>query len=197
MFKKLNKAIGEAVLISPLFIISIFIDLWSECALIIALLFLYKSAYPVQYHSQKNIVCVGISYGAVIIGLIIAYVFKREYIIIILSYNIVAYASARIGYLQRKAEKYELIAEPYSELVKFYNSVTAFNPETATEAELVERCRRCGLSAENTALAVEFFIKKTPHKILADRYSWQIGTAAIKKQRMKKLLTAKLYNDII
>ena len=72
-----------------------------------------------------------------------------------------------------------------------------FNPETATEAELVERCRRCGLSAENTALAVEFFIKKTPHKILADRYSWQIGTAAIKKQRMKKLLTAELYNDII
>lgn len=190
MLKKLNKVIGEAVLISPLFIISIFIDLWSECALIIALLFLYKSAYPMQYHSKRNIVCVGISYGAVIIGLIIAYVFKREYIIIILSYNIVAYASARIGYLQRKAEKYELIADPYSELVKFYNSVTAFNPETATEAELVERCRRCGFSEDNTMLAVEFFIRKTPHKILADKLFIDEKSVTTRKKRMKLKLNS-------
>lgn len=68
------------------------------------------------------------------------------------------------------------------------NAHKQFNPETATEEELVARCRRCGFSEDNTMLAVEFFIKKTPHKILADKYSWQIGTAAIKKQRMKKLL---------
>lgn len=198
--KKLNKIVGEAVLISPLFIISIFFDLWSECLLIIVLLFFYKSMYPLQYHADKNIVCIALSYCTVIIGLVIAFAFRKQYLLMTLLFNAVAFISARVGSMQRQAEKYELIAEPYAELVEFYNQAIAprpFNPETATEAELVERCRRCGLSADNTVLAVEFFINKTPHKILADRYSWQIGTAAIKKQRMKKLLTANIYNDII
>lgn len=52
--KKINKIIGEAVLISPLLVMSIFLDLWSECALIIILLFIYKSRYPLQYHALKE-----------------------------------------------------------------------------------------------------------------------------------------------
>ena len=100
--RKLNKIIGEAVLISPLFIVSIFFDLWSECALIIVLLFFYKSLYPLQYHADKNIVCIALSYCTVIIGLVIAYVFRKQYALIILLFNAVAFMSARVGSMQRK-----------------------------------------------------------------------------------------------
>ena len=65
-----------------------------------------------------------------------------------------------------------------------------FNPETATETEPVERCRRCGLSAENTVLAVEFFIKKTPHKILADRLFIDKKSVTTRKKRMKAKLNS-------
>ena len=186
--KKLNKIVGEAVLISPLFIISIFFDLWSECLLIIVLLFFYKSMYPLQYHADKNIVCVALSYCTVIIGLVIAFVFRKQYLLMTLLFNAVAFISARVGSMQRQAEKYELIAEPYAELVEFYNQAIAprpFDTETATESELIDRCRALHFSDENTELAVEFFIRKTPHKVLADRLFIDEKSVTTRKKRMK------------
>lgn len=186
--RKLNKIIGEAVLISPLFIVSIFFDLWSECALIIVLLFFYKSMYPSQYHADKNIVCIVLSYCTVIIGLVIAFVFRKQYALIILLFNAVAFMSARVGSMQRKAQKYELIAEPYTELVAFYNQVVAkkpFNTDTCTEAELIDRCRELHFSDDNIQLAIEFFIRKTPQRVIADRLYIDEKSVTTRKKRMK------------
>ncbi len=188
--KKINKIIGEAVLISPLLVISIFLNLWSECALIIILLFIYKSLYPIQYHADKNIVCIALSYATVGIGLAIGYIFKREYVLLIIIFNAVAYISARVGYLQRKAQAYDLIEKPYYELVEFYenNRRKEFNIDTCTESELRERCAELRLSKINTELAVEFFINKTPHKILADRLYIEEKSVTRKKMRLKEKL---------
>ena len=186
--RKLNKIIGEAVLISPLFIVSIFFDLWSECALIIVLLFFYKSMYPLQYHADKNIVCIALSYCTVMIGLVIAYVFRKQYALIILLFNAVAFMSARVGSMQRKAQKYELIAEPYAELVAFYNEAVAkkpFSTDTCTEAELIDRCRALRFSDTNTELAVEFFICKTPQRVIADKLCIDEKSVTTRKKRMK------------
>lgn len=186
--RKLNKIIGEAVLISPLFVLSIFFDLWSECALIIVLLFFYKSMYPLQYHAEKNIVCIVLSYCTVIIGLVIAYVFRKQYALIILIFNAVAFISARVGSMQRKAQKYELIAEPYTELVAFYNEAVAkkpFHTDTCTEAELIDRCRELHFSDDNTQLAIEFFIRKTPQRVIADKLCIDEKSVTTRKKRMK------------
>lgn len=188
--KKINKIIGEAVLISPLLVLSIFLDLWSECTLIIILLFIYKSRYPLQYHADKNIVCIALSYATVGIGLLIAYVFKREYVLLIIVFNAVAYISARVGYLQRKAQAYDLIEKPYYELVEFYekNMHKDFNIDFCTEEELRRRCQEKQISKANTELAVEFFINKTPHKILADRLFIEEKSVTRKKMRLKEKL---------
>lgn len=191
--KRLNKVVGEAVLISPLFILSVFLGLWTECALIIGLLFIYKAVYPYQYHSDKNGTCVLISYITVALGMLLAYVFNREYFLLILADNAIAYTSARIGNMQRTAKKYELIAEPYAELVKFYEEYITprpFNTDTATETELITRCRELHFSEENTELAVEFFIRKTPHKVLADRLFIDEKSVTTRKKRMKAKLNS-------
>lgn len=186
--RKLNKIIGEAVLISPLFIVSIFFDLWSECALIIILLFFYKSLYPLQYHADKNIVCIILSYSTVAVGLVIAFVFRKQYALIILIFNAVALMSARVGNMQRKAQKYELIAEPYTELVAFYNEAVAkkpFSTDTCTEAELIDRCRELHFSDDNTQLAIDFFIRKTPQRVIADKLCIDEKSVTTRKKRMK------------
>lgn len=194
--KQLYKIIGEAILVSPLFVISIFLDLWSECIVIIALLFIYKSFYSLQYHAETNKLCIVISYLTVISGLIIAYVFKKEYILIVILDNMVAYAGARIGIMQRKAKQYELIAEPYAELVEFYNTVKAkeksqkehFNVDEATEEELIARCKELHFSEKNIELAIEFFIKKTKHEIIANKLRSYEKSVTMRKARMKKKL---------
>lgn len=105
-----------------------------------------------------------------------------------LLFNAVAFIGARVGSMQRQAEKYKLIAEPYAELVEFYNQAIAprpFDTETATETELLDRCRELHFSDENTELAVEFFIRKTPHKVLADRLFIDEKSVTTRKKRMK------------
>lgn len=187
--KQLTKIIGEAVLISPLIFISIFLNLWTECLLIVILLFIYKSFYPLQYHSNKNIICIIISYTAVSLGLLISYIFNKEYILLILIYNIIAYTSAKLGALQRKAQKYELIEQPYKDLVKYYNDLNkTFNANACTETELINRCKELNFSEENTKLAILFFIKKLKHREIASMYCIEEDSVTKAKYRMKKLL---------
>ena len=63
-----------------------------------------------------------------------------------------------------------------------------FDIGSCTESELRRRCRERGLSAENTELAVEFFVKKTRHGELADRLCIAEKSVTTKKNRMKELL---------
>ena len=191
--KKLNKIVGEAVIISPLFALSIPLDLWSECLSMITLLFFYKAIYPIQYHAERNFVCILLSYSTVIIGLVISYVFQKEYILITILCNAVAFIGARVGSMQMNEKKYMLIAEPYAELVAFYNQAVVkkpFNTDTCTESELIDRCRQLRFSDENTELAVEFFIRKTPQRIIADRLFIDEKSVTTRKKRMKAKLNA-------
>lgn len=66
-----------------------------------------------------------------------------------------------------------------------------FDVDTCTESELLERCAELKLSQENTELAVEFFIKKTKHKILADKYCIDEMSIAKRKSRLKAKLNIK------
>lgn len=63
-----------------------------------------------------------------------------------------------------------------------------FNVDTCTTDELLARCREIGLSEENTNLAVEFFVKKTKQRIIADYLCINEKSVQIRKKRLKEKL---------
>lgn len=83
-----------------------------------------------------------------------------------------AYISYYIGNLQHQVEVKQSV----------------FNTDDCTETELIKRCRELHFSEENTNLAIEFFIKKTKHSVLADRLYIEEKSITTRKKRMKALL---------
>lgn len=63
-----------------------------------------------------------------------------------------------------------------------------FDVETCTTEELLKRCRALRFSAQNVSLAVIFFILKTPHKDIADRFCIDEKSVTMRKWRMKNKL---------
>ena len=69
--------------------------------------------------------------------------------------------------------------------------VRNFCTDNCTEQELLERCKEIGLSAENTKLAVEFFVKKTKQSVIADNLCINEKSVQIRKKRLKEKLNKK------
>ncbi|HAQ28555.1 MAG TPA: hypothetical protein DCQ76_02115 [Ruminococcaceae bacterium] len=63
-----------------------------------------------------------------------------------------------------------------------------FDVDTCTTEELFKRCQALRFSAQNVSLAVNFFILKTPHKSLADKFCIDEKSVTMRKWRMKKIL---------
>lgn len=66
--------------------------------------------------------------------------------------------------------------------------VRNFCTDNCTEQELLERCREIHLSEENTKLAIEFFIKKTKQRVIADELCINEKSVQIRKKRLKEKL---------
>ena len=60
--------------------------------------------------------------------------------------------------------------------------------DTISEEDLRILCKNKHLNEENSQLAVEFFIKKTKHSILADQYCVEEKSITTRKKRLKKKL---------
>ena len=78
-----------------------------------------------------------------------------------------------------------------------------FDVDTCTTGELLKRCRALRFSAQNVSLAVKFFILKTPHKEIADKFcinenyakvANEIKIKRIVKSRSGKLTRAAFFN---
>lgn len=65
---------------------------------------------------------------------------------------------------------------------------TKFNVDTCTEQELIDMCKELHFSENNTLLAIELFIKKTPHKILAEQLFIDTKSVTTRKKRLKAKL---------
>lgn len=63
-----------------------------------------------------------------------------------------------------------------------------FSVDTCTMEELLSRCRKIGISEENTRLAVEFFVKKTKQSKIADDLCINEKSVQIRKKRLKEKL---------
>ena len=131
-----------------------------------------RYAFEKTWHSKSFYLCILIS----VLVFVVAITFVPNKGVSILS--CVAFGLL-IDYLAYKYKDYEDIK---SQLNK------PFNVDTCSQAELISRCREIGLSEENTNLAIEFFIKKTKHSIIADILCVTEEAVHKRKLRLKKKL---------
>lgn len=175
-FTILGLLLGYSILIGkPIEFILIFIPYFAT-----------KGFYARQWHASSLKQCLLLSLG--IFAFITTIALPKSYSIsvAVVFGLLAAYISYHAGVIQFKLRDYEYI-EPR------YNALTAprpFDTETATETELITRCRELHFSEENTELAVEFFIRKTPHKVLSDRLFIDEKSVTTRKKRMKSKLNS-------
>lgn len=135
-----------------------------------------RANFDKQYHSSVTRICLFITSLVVFFGILFCLPIGTS----LLSAIPVAFAVAFVGYLI--AYKIE------SEEEKAAARKILFNTDTCTEAELIDRCRELHFSDDNTQLAIEFFIRKTPHRVIADRLSIDEKSVTTRKKRMKTKL---------
>lgn len=151
-----------------------------EFALIFLPYFATKSLYERQYHSASLKHCLLLSIGIFAFAVLITV--PKEYSICCSLFIglIIAFASCKVGEVQVKLKAYAELTAP-----------KLFNVDTCTETELLDRCAELRLSQENTELAVEFFIRKTKQRVIADRLCVDEKSVTMRKQRLKQKLNSK------
>ena len=156
--------------------------------------FATKGLYARQFHARSLKECFVLS--LIVFGFITVFCVSHETSLMfaVLIGLVIAFISGKIGDVQLKLKDYEYIEPRYNWLLRFYTKATEerpFNVEDCTEEELKERCKALHLSAENTELAIEFFVRKTKHKIIAERLCIDEKSVTTRKKRLK----AKLNNE--
>lgn len=160
-----------------------------ETLFIIAGYFATRFVVPKIKHFNSTFLCISVSTLTFLFAIAILCVPKNTSIVWSISIGaiipLIMYAESLL-FDSKKCDN--------CELVTFYENTTApkpFNVDTCTESELLERCAELRLSQENTELAVEFFIKKTKHSILANKYCIDEMSIAKRKSRLKAKLNRK------
>lgn len=177
---------GFFIILGLLFGYSILIGKPIEFILIFIPYFVTKGFYARQWHASSLKQCLLLSLG--IFAFITTVTLPSEFSITFAAAIglLAAYISYRAGVVQFKLRDYAYIEPRYNALI----APQPFDTETATESELIDRCRALHFSDENTELAVEFFIRKTPHKVLADRLFVEEKSITTRKRRMKAKLNS-------
>lgn len=184
---KISQVIGELVLCVPALIVCSFIDMWFECLLVIVTLFIFKSAYPFGFHTDKSMHCIILSYITIFICCCIGYVFKGQYVSILLLTSAIAYANNKLGNMQYKADRFDVIKDPYNDLKEYYEFHTLFNVRTCTKEQLIDQCRFKGLTIDQTAFCIDAFIYLS-EKDLWNKYGGEFQSVVNKKQYYRKIL---------
>ena len=156
--------------------------------------FATKGLYTRQFHARSLKECFTLSlivFGFVTISCI---PHKTSLMYAVLIGLAIAFISCKIGNVQLKLKDYEYIEPRYNWLLRFYTEETEerpFDVENCTEEELKDRCKALHLSDENTELAIEFFVRKTKHKIIAERLCIDEKSVTTRKKRLKAKLNRK------
>lgn len=186
--ENVKQIIGELLAISPILIVSFFINLFAQALLSVVLIFTFKRFYKNGCHipKGKSYICIFITYFTMSFALSVAYKFKGEYFTQIVFVSVVCFINALTGEWQENSNKFILIKEPYIKLRNAEIKRQSFNVDTCTETELRERCNLKGFSFSKTEKAVQHFIYKIEHKILDPI---RPETSENERYRMKKELT--------
>lgn len=162
-----------------------------EFLLIFLPYFLTKGLYSRQFHSRSLKECFSLSLIVFALALM-ACVPSGASIMFSVAFGLeIAFASYKAGVIQFKLKDYEYIEPRYNQLVEFYKDATApkpFNTDTCTMEELLARCKELRFTKENTDLAVEFFINRTKHSVIADKMCIDEKSVTRRKMRLREKL---------
>lgn len=182
---------GFAIIVGLLIGFSALIGKPIEFFMVFLLYFITKNFYARQFHSHSLKECFILSLIVFSLVLLTALPTAISIAFSIVLGLAIAFISYKIGIMQFKLKDYEYIEPRYNELVDFYKKSTSakpFNLNTCTESELRERCAELRFSQDNTELAVEFFIKKTKHSIIADKLCIDEKSVTRRKMRLREKL---------
>lgn len=148
---------GEVLFTSPIFIVAYFLNIWFEYILIVLCLSLYKLSYEYGYHTQPQY-CVMISYMCFIICLTFAYVFPKQYILTFVLCNIICYVNYKVGILQYKASRFDIIKEPYEKYRQSLLKPKVFNLNNCTEEELLIELKKLKVLPKYYDFLIDVFV---------------------------------------
>lgn len=162
-----------------------------EFILIFLPYFITKGLYTRQYHSRSLRECFALSLGIFAFVLLACVPRETSILFSVLLGLAIAFVSYKAGVVQFKLKDYEYVEPRYNQLVDFYKNATEqkpFDVNACTEEELRKRCEELRFSQDNTELAVEFFIKKTKHSIIADKLCIDEKSITRRKMRLREKL---------
>lgn len=80
------------------------------------------------------------------------------------------------------------LKKEYNDLKETIECSKAFDVNTCTKEELIQRCVDLKLNKENTELAIKFFIDKTKQSVIADDLCVDEKSVQTRKRRLKQKL---------
>lgn len=123
-----------------------------------------------QYHSMKTNICLMITLSIAFFGILLCLPINTS-----LLFSVpLAFGVVWVGYIAQ--DRLDLLTPK------------PFNTDTCTESELIARCKQLHFSDENTALAIDFFIRKTKQSVIADQLCIDEKSVTTRKKRMKQKL---------
>lgn len=162
-----------------------------EFLLIFLPYFLTKGLYSRQFHSRSLKECFSLSLIVFALALMACVPSGTSIMFSVALGLAIAFISYKAGVIQFKLKDYEYIEPRYNQLVEFYKDATApkpFNTDTCTMEELLARCKELRFTKENTDLAVEFFINRTKHSVIADKMCIDEKSVTRRKMRLREKL---------
>ena len=131
-----------------------------------------RPKFEKQYHSIKTNVCLFITLSIAFFGILLCLPINTS-----LLFSVpLAFDVAWVGYIVQ--DRIDLLTPKEK----------PFNTDTCTENELIARCKELHFSDENTALAIDFFIRKTKQSVIADQLCIDEKSVTTRKKRMKNKL---------
>lgn len=182
---------GFALVIGLLIGFSFLIGKPIEFILIFLPYFISKNFYTVQFHSKSLKQCFTLSLMVFALATMAVVPSNFSIMFSVLFGCAIAFVSYKFGIVQRKMNDYDYIEPRYNQLVEFYKEATTpkpFSTDTCSKDELIARCNELKFSKDNTDLAVEFFINRTKHSIIADRLCIDEKSVVMRKMRLKRKL---------
>lgn len=179
--KTKNLILAIAVSVVAIFIPALLFNKWIEGIVFFFCHWFIREQFPKQYHHVIPAMCRLIT--SVIFFFGVSFILPFGFSLV--SAIPINYFIGWVGFTKKQADYYQTKFERLKAEIEEKNK---FNCETCTELTLIARCRELGMSEENTQLAIEFFIKKTPYRELSNKYFIEIDSINKKRQRMKTKL---------
>lgn len=179
-----NLILAIAVSVVAIFVPAFLLNKYVEGVVFFVCHWLIREQFEKQYHHIIPAMCRLITSTIFFFGVS----FILPFTLSLISAIPINYFIGWVGFTKKQAEYYEY---KYEKLKSKLEEKKQFDTDTCTEEELLVRCKELRMKENDITLAVEFFINRTPRKVLAERYCVEQQAIKKRKQRMKEKLNKK------